>query len=86
MDTVGNEDSTGMGTTPLSWLLWFVKETNLEAPRPSWGGEGLESIRWHSTLISPLPKASERLHKQEFVIIERKRGDPQSCWLIPVFD
>lgn len=37
MDTVGNEDSTGMGTTPSSWLLWFFKETHLEATRPSWG-------------------------------------------------
>ena len=38
MDTVGNEDSTGMGTTPLSWLLWFVKETHFEAMCTSWGG------------------------------------------------
>ena len=26
-----------MGTTPLSWLLWFVKETHFEAMCTSWG-------------------------------------------------
>lgn len=31
-----------MGTTPLSWLLWFVKETHFEAMCTSWGGVRFE--------------------------------------------